>query len=382
MRISSGFDGGNIACLACEDPQDIRLAIKSDGAADFFQWFYFRLTGAEGEDCSLKIVNAGDASYQEGWKGYRAVASYDREDWFRVPTAFDGKTLTISHRPDANAVYYAYFAPYSMERHADLVADAQTSPLVRVDCLGRTLDGQDLDLLEISRSNAGAADDKTKKKSCWVIARQHPGETMAEWWMEGFLTRLLDPEDPVARELLARADFHVVPNMNPDGSRRGHLRTNASGANLNREWQDATMERSPEVFLVRARMAETGVDFSLDVHGDEGLPYNFIASSQGIPSWSDRLAGLLEGYTGALKQANPDFQTQHGYPPNPPGKGNLTMCSNYVAETYDCLAMTLEMPFKDTADSPDAANGWSPERSRILGAACLDALYAVIDDLR
>ena len=151
MKISSGFDGGNIECLACDDPQDIRLAIKPDGAADFFQWFYFRLTGAEGQDCSLKITNAGSASYTAGWRDYRAVASYDREDWFRVPTAFDGKTLTISHRPDANAVYYAYFAPYSMERHADLIADAQTSPLVRVDCLGRTLDGQDLDLLEISR---------------------------------------------------------------------------------------------------------------------------------------------------------------------------------------------------------------------------------------
>ena len=29
--------------------------------------------------------------------------------------------------------------------------------------------------------------------------------------------------------------FYVVPNANPDGSVRGHLRTNASGANLNRE---------------------------------------------------------------------------------------------------------------------------------------------------
>ena len=91
---------------------------------------------------------------------------------------------------------------------------------------------------------------------------------------------------------------------------------------------------------------------------------------------------LDNAYTGALKQASPDFQTEHGYPANRPGKANLTMCSNFVAETYDCLAMTLEMPFKDTAGSPDAANGWSPERSRILGAACLDALYAVIDDLR
>ena len=35
--------------------------------------------------------------------------------------------------------------------------------------------------------------------------------------------------------------------MNPDGSWRGHLRTNASGANLNREWADPTPDKSPEV---------------------------------------------------------------------------------------------------------------------------------------
>lgn len=38
-----------------------------------------------------------------------------------------------------------------------------------------------------------------------------------------------------------------MPNMNPDGSIRGHLRTNAKGANLNREWKEPTEERSPEV---------------------------------------------------------------------------------------------------------------------------------------
>ena len=38
-----------------------------------------------------------------------------------------------------------------------------------------------------------------------------------------------------------------IPNMNPDGSYRGHLRTNASGANLNREWKEPTLEKSPEV---------------------------------------------------------------------------------------------------------------------------------------
>ena len=42
--------------------------------------------------------------------------------------------------------------------------------------------------------------------------------------------------------------------MNPDGSWRGHLRTNASGANLNREWDHPSLEKSPEVYYVRNKM--------------------------------------------------------------------------------------------------------------------------------
>ena len=371
MKISSGFDGGNITCLRCENPADIALEIKKDHQADFYQWFYFRLTGASGEDCRIKIVNAGGAAFGEGWENYRAVASYDRDSWFRVDTGYDGATLTLSHTPTCDSVYFAYFAPYPMERHHDLIARAQCSDLVEASVLGETLDGQDVDLLEFGAGNI----------QCWVIGRQHPGETMAEWWMEGFLERLLDEDDPVARELRAAARFHVVPNMNPDGSRRGHLRTNAAGANLNREWLEPSLERSPEVFLVRGRMAETGVQFCLDVHGDEGLPYNFIAGFEGIASWSEARQSLMEDYKAALRRASPDFQTEHGYTAAPPGKANMTMCTNYTAEAFGALSMTLEMPFKDTADSPNPDEGWSPERCCKLGAANLDALFAVIERL-
>jgi len=57
------------------------------------------------------------------------------------------------------------------------------------------------------------------------------------------------------------------------------------------------------------------------------------------------------------------------------------MCGNYVAETFGCLAMTLEMPFKDNRAAPDARTGWSPARCRKLGIAHLDALRGVLDDL-
>ena len=129
-------------------------------------------------------------------------------------------------------------------------------------------------------------------------------------------------------------------------------------------------------------MQETGVDFCLDVHGDETLPVNFLIGSEGIPSWNDHLSDLLQGYKTALKQVSPDFQTERGYPVPDPGKANTKMCGNYVGEAFGCLSMTLEMPFNDTVATPHAAEGWSPERSRKLGAANLDALYAIVDRLR
>ena len=58
--------------------------------------------------------------------------------------------------------------------------------------------------------------------------------------------------------------------------RAGYLRTNAAGANLNREWQTPKEDFSPEVFYVLKEMHARGLDFCLDVHGDEALPFNFI----------------------------------------------------------------------------------------------------------
>lgn len=375
LVISSAFDGGNIACRAADSPGDIRLEILKDNQSDFYQWFYFRLSGARGQTCKLHITNAGKSAYTKGWEGYNAVASDDRQSWRRVATTYKDGVLTIEHTPQNDSVWFAYFAPYTMERHSDLIARVQASPLVRTSVLGKTLDGQDMDLVQIGEP---APD----KRICWAVARQHPGESMAEWWMEGILDRLLDPDDAGAKAILDKAVFYLVPNMNPDGSRRGHLRTNAAGANLNREWAEPTLEKSPEVFLVRQRMHETGVDFCLDVHGDEALPYNFLAGMMGIPSLSDRQKALQADFDKALLAASPEFQTEHGYPASPPGKGNLTMCANYVAEAFGCLSLTLEMPFKDNADRPEPEFGWSPERSRNFGAAHIDAIAAVLDDLR
>jgi murein tripeptide amidase MpaA len=286
-------------------------------------------------------------------------------------TDYADGVLTIRLTPETDVVWLAYFAPYSMERHHDLVSSVAALSGVGYRSLGQSLDGQDIDCLTIGE---GAA-------TVWLYARQHPGETMAEWWMEGALEKLCDPDDPVARVLRRDCTFHIVPNMNPDGSRRGHLRTNAVGVNLNREWHAPTPEKSPEVLCVRDAMDETGVDFAMDIHGDEAIPANFLAGFEGIPSITDRQKELFSLFSETLERVSPDFQTRQGYEIPAPGQANLSMSTTQLAERFGCVSMTLEMPFKDNFDLPDPVQGWSPARSKFLAHACLDALHAVLPEL-
>lgn len=375
VRIDAAFDAGNIVVHAIEDTT-ATLSIRKDTHSEFFQWFHFRACGAAGQELVLRITGLGASAYPGGWTDYDACVSEDRQVWTRAPSAWepgeDGGTLTIRYTPASGVAWFAYFAPYSMERHHDLVSEAAGSEGVTHRCLGTTLDGQPIDCLELGE---GAT-------QVWLYARQHPGETMAEWWMEGALSMLTDPADPHARRLRQKCRFHIVPNANPDGSRRGHLRTNAVGVNLNREWDNPTPTRSPEVLAIRNAMDQSGVHFAMDVHGDEAIPAVFLAGFEGIPSWTETQGAEYRRYRAILERRTPDFQTRRGYPVARAGTANLSMSTNQLAERFGdgkglghgCVAMTLEMPFKDNADLPDPVAGWSPERSMLLGRECLAAL--------
>ncbi|KAF8071360.1 hypothetical protein HT031_001444 [Scenedesmus sp. PABB004] len=420
LGVNSHFDSGNIEVLDLSDPGDVRLAIIKDpycetDATAHAQWFNFRVTGARGVPLTLHITNAGACSYPAAWEGYAACASHDLDAWFRVPTAYDAATgvLTIRHTPGADSIRYSYFPVYNFHRHMLLVSRMQTRPRVRLVMLAETLDGHDLDVLMLGEPGPG-------KRVVWIVARQHPGETQSEWFAEGLLERLTDPHDAVSRALLDGAVFYVVPNACPDGTWRGHLRTNAAGVNLNRAWDAPREDEAPEVFHIRRLMDDTGVDMLVDVHGDEEIPACFIAGAEGIPGWTGRLAGLQAKFSAAFSRASPDFQTKLGYEVDAPGQADMRICSNQarrapprrvptpppppscrrrrrrgrrrradaaapqIAQRFDCLAVTLEMPFKLTAaDAGDPAGpGWGPERAKRFGGAMLGAVLDVLPDLR
>ncbi|EPM47635.1 M14 family metallopeptidase [Pseudomonas syringae] len=376
LTISSDFDSGNIQVLDSSDPARIRLAIRPDTQSAHFQWFHFKVDGLNvGQTYGLSLSNASESTFNSAWSGYNAVASYDHKHWFRVPSNFDGKALNFSLAAEQAQVWFAYFEPYSRERHDGLIEQAQTNAGMQVLATGKSIEGRDIQLLRKGDGSEG-------KRKIWFIAQQHPGEHMAEWFMEGVIERLQQKDDTVLQQLLASADLYLVPNMNPDGAFHGHLRTNAAGKDLNRAWQDSTEAQSPEVQFVRQQMEHYGVDMFLDVHGDEEIPQVFTAACEGNPGYTAHQRQLEERFRSRLSEVTVDFQTVYGYPRSAPGQANMNLAANAIGERYKCLALTLEMPFKDHDNAPDPLTGWSGKRSAQLAKDVLSVLAEMVADLR
>lgn len=407
--ISDTFDGGNIKFVGqkpnANDPNviDVEVNIQPDVYTELeqiahMQYFAFRVTlgGLEDEGSqqviNYVISNAQDVSYPEAWSGTTVFYGPDVEDvdgWKRNLTTHygDGK-LSWQHTHTHNgSLYFGYFPPYSYARHLKLIS--RCTPYAQVGTLGQSLEGREMEYI-----TAGSG-----KLVCWAIHRQHPGETMAEHYAEGLLQRLLGLEsngdttkDKVVQNALQQFTFYIVPCMCPDGAVKGHLRTNACGANLNREWATVkegytapSLERSPEVYHVLKKMDETGVDVCLDIHGDEELPFNFISGAQDIPAWGPRLEALHGAFVAAYSRSNAAMQAHIGYPP-PESKEEvlkyMNVATNQIAQRFNCLAITLEMPFKDCLTVTDPELGWNPAKSRKLGGSVLEALLYVHPILR
>ena len=79
-----------------------------------------------------------------------------------------------------------------------------------------------------------------------------------------------------------------------------------------------------------------------------------------------------------FKVASPDFQDEHGYEDGPFTPEVLTMGSPHITHAFGCLALTLELPFKDNANDPDPQTGWSGARSAALGAAVLQPILSTL----
>lgn len=130
LTINAAFDGGNIRVVGIEGDR-VDLEIVNDHQSDFYQWFYFRAGGVKGRTLTFRILNGAGSAYPFGWPGYHVRASTDRRDWRMTPTHYADGVIEWKWAGETDLVWFAYFEPYTMERHHDrgdtMVAAASVS---------------------------------------------------------------------------------------------------------------------------------------------------------------------------------------------------------------------------------------------------------------
>ena len=417
MRISSAHDGGSAELVGSVDTGGgvlIRLRLRPDPVCEdgniFRQHFDWTVSVPGGAlPCgTLRFVveNAGAAMCS--YEGYQAMFSLGAGGcgWARAAATRvePDRSLRIDIAVTAATpvLRVAYFVPFDYNtRHTELIARCCRSPNCSRQCAGVSVQGREIDVLTVTAGGDGG-DGGGRKRILWILCRQHPSETMAEWWAEGFLGRLLQPGGgDIDRDALLRgAIIKIIPCANPDGAVTGLTRTNARGMNLNREWVDPSATDAPETVGILSHISDSssggggGCDFVLDVHGDEELPRPVLCCA---PAWTPRLEGLQRRFYSALAAVNQDFSEEGSLqhlitipPPKPtPSENtgraperldnmgtegaNLTLCSTQLGWRYDCLAMTLEQCFLPP---------WSVEKSIALGRDFVGPMAEMIIHLR
>jgi hypothetical protein len=232
--------------------------------------WHFQLQGDPGAEVRLILRN-----FDNVWNGRpgsplkeenQCVVSDDGKTWRTVlGRKLEGNRLELNVRLETDALYVARIEPYRLSDLARFLDRIAGRPLVRIETIGQTVEGRDLEIVSVGRSDA--------PHHVLLRARAHPWETGGNWLLEGLVDALLSEDAGPSLDVYC---LHAMPMANKDGVARGGHRFNMQGKDLNRNWDRpadpalAPENRALERWLERAAEAGQKPELAIDLHNDAG----------------------------------------------------------------------------------------------------------------
>jgi len=207
------------------------------------------------------------------------------------------------------------------------------------------------------------------RRSVFISARVHPGETPASYLLEGLLD-FLASGSASAQELLRRFVFHVVPVLNPDGVACGHHRMDLRGENLNRVYGSANFDEHPSICAAEAVCSaahkhQGGIALYLDLHAHSNRRGAFILGDAEACGNGALATSMLFGYALARRCATFEF-SQSDFVHAAPGTGKSAMGKMMGVP----LCFTVEANYVRGHHSSAL---FQPPLWRRIGCSCLEA---------
>jgi hypothetical protein len=282
ISISTQFEAGSASPVERVSETHFRVGVAGEADQDKrnrqASWYYFRIDGAKGRTVTIELTNLlGEYNYQSGvhavTRNTRPVWSEDNRSWEhleKVEWDDTKKELRFQVTPRTDRLWVAHVPPYTTEHLKTLLADLRRETSVRVESVGKTVQGREIPLVTLNDRAGG-------RPVIWIMARQHAWETGTSHMMDAAL-RWLVSSDPEARHFRTAATWKIFPMADPDGCARGGVRYNANGYDLNRNWDNVDPKLMPEIAAQRAallRWIDGGrkIDFFLTLHNQENTDH-------------------------------------------------------------------------------------------------------------
>lgn len=234
--------------------------------------WYFQIQAKPGSDLTLVLKN-----FDNIWNGKEAkpvsddthcYVSYDRKNWKTIPTKMTSdNSLKFHVHMEQNSLYVARLEPYHLGHLEKLITEIQDNPLVDITPIGKTVEGRQLEIIRVGKSDA--------PHRIFIRARAHAWEPGGNWVVQGLIRSLLQ-ENKDTERYLEKYCLYILPMANKDAVARGRTRFNSQGMDLNRNWDKpadpvyAPENHSLESWLEDMIKKDKKPHLAIDLHNDRG----------------------------------------------------------------------------------------------------------------
>ncbi|MFW6189576.1 MAG: hypothetical protein ACOC7T_04005 [Planctomycetota bacterium] len=326
-------------------------------------WFHLRCRSSDETEVRFEWVNADSClglGRREDLQRVRPVLRADDAGWRRTPAVGIEQTEKGAHRlvfsspGPCRRISAAFCYPYGP---SDLRATLEKAGEAwKEEVIGLSGHGRLLQRLHSSGLHEEAG--------CYVLARQHAGETPGSWVLDGLLRAVAeaDSSDPVRG-----VDWWVVPFMDLDGVVEGDYGKDAMPRDFNRAWTPMPMR--PEVMSVQQDLrrfrSRAGARLLLDLHGPGGAEkavYHFLPRNDRPRAHREAGMSFTSYLAGQLPEQ--DVESIARVPTYPSRWSTDSTASTWV---WDHLDETLGICIETTYQGLEADRWMEPADYRRLG---------------
>ena len=256
MKILTGYDGSSIQILDNNEESNTVTVSPKEENGTYSNYYNFKVKNGTSRIGTLYIKNLNKTLYNQDSIPYysEGESNYKRISDDRIIKLSDGIQILVNVDEEFEVSSY----PRYVEENLDKFICNNKSNLLTIN------NGV---LKEITIGD-------TSKKTIVIIGRQHPGETLSSFFIEGIISEIINNYDNY-KDL----SFIIFPIVNTKGVKEGNHRY-TDNIDYNRSWQLNGI--SKEIDYIKSVLEKHNIQCFIDVHCDEVSSVDYIRTKSSL----------------------------------------------------------------------------------------------------